>query len=250
MTTTDDLGAEFSLEVESIRTTPTSAPATNRGNLLLEALDAAAWRALEPYLERTTFGVGEVFLQKGKRAAHVIFPISGAISLEADAGEQRLQVALIGRESMIGMSLLLGGVSPNHAISQFAGTAWRIDADIFAACLARHPELHRQMLRGVNAYIVELSQGALACGRGTIEQRLARWLLTASQRLDSDVLIVTHEGLAEALGVRRAGITTALHVLEGKHALQSERRRVRILDRKLLAATAGPYQPPHSPKGT
>jgi CRP-like cAMP-binding protein len=114
---------------------------------------------------------------------------------------------------------------------------------VLAACLEHDRTLHRQLLRGVNDFIGRVSATALANGQGTIEQRLARWLLTAADRLDTDLLAITHDALSQVLGVRRAGVTVALHMLEGKHALRSERRRVRILDRERLTAAAGPYRP-------
>jgi CRP-like cAMP-binding protein/CheY-like chemotaxis protein len=217
--------------------------AIERGNRLLQGLDEAGWAALEPYLERTSVTAGDVLHESGQRPAYITFPITGAVSLESTAGKQHMQVALVGREGMVGASLLLDGVAANRAVVQFGGATWRVPADQFAACLATSRELHRQLLRGVGAFIAQLSLTALANGQGTIEQRLARWLLSAVDRLDTDLLGITHDTLSHVLGVRRAGVTVALHVLEGKQALRSERRRVRILDRDRLSAVAGAFQP-------
>jgi DNA-binding response OmpR family regulator len=218
-------------------------PPVERGNQVLQELDAEAWAALEPYLEQTTLTVGQVLEEKARRAAYLHFPIGAVVSLEAGAGKQHMQVALVGREGMVGTSLLLDGNAANRAVVQFEGATWRVPADVLVGCLENNRDLHRQLLRGVNDFIDRLSQTALANGQGTIEQRLARWLLTAAERLDTDLLAITHDALSQVLGVRRAGVTVALHVLEGKHALRSERRRVRILDREQLVAAAGPYRP-------
>ncbi len=218
-------------------------PAKERGNGLLQELDAAAWAALEPHLEQTTLAAGQVLEETGRRPAYLHFPTGAAVSLEAGLGKQHMQIALVGREGMVGTSLLLDGTAANRAVVQFDGSTWRVPADELAGCLAKNRDLHQQLLRGVNAFIARISLTALANGQGTIEQRLARWLLTAAERLDTDLLSITHEMLSQVLGVRRAGVTVALHVLEGKHALRSERRRVRILDRDQLIAAAGPYRP-------
>jgi CRP-like cAMP-binding protein len=210
---------------------------------VLQGLDAAAGAAIGPHLERTALAAGEVLEEKGKPAAHIYFPTSAVVALHAGAGKQSLQVALVGREGMVGMSLLLDSVAANRAVVQFAGATLRVPAGALDACLETSRPLHRQMLRGVNAFIAHLSQTALANGQGTIEQRLARWLLTAAERLDADQVAITHETLSEALGVRRSGVTVALHVLEGKKTLQSERGRVRLLDRDKLSAVAGDFQP-------
>src|SRR6201999_2173548 len=118
----------------------------------------------------------DVFVEAGKPALHMTFPVAGAVSLEAGAGKDRLQVALVGREGMVGTSLLLDGLPANHAVAQFAGTAWRAEANALADCLAQHHDLHRQMLRGVNTFISQLSSTAIANGRGTIAQRVEGWV--------------------------------------------------------------------------
>ncbi|MBS0523404.1 MAG: helix-turn-helix domain-containing protein [Proteobacteria bacterium] len=215
----------------------------DRGNAMLQGLDAASWTAIQPHLEHVRLGIGDVLEEAGHRPAWFHFPITAAVSLEAGVAKQRMQVALVGREGMVGACLLLGGVAANRAVVQFEGASWRVPADALADCLEQHRDLHRALLRGVNAFIARVSLTALANGQGTIEQRLARWLLTAADRLDTDALAITHDTLSQVLGVRRAGVTVALHMLEGKHAVRSARRRVRILDRDRLTLAAGPYRP-------
>jgi DNA-binding response OmpR family regulator len=222
---------------------PEKQPAIERGNLVLQALDDAGRAALQPLLEQATLTAGQVLEETGRRAQYLHFPIGAGVSLEAGAGKQHMQVALVGHEGMVGTSLLLDGTAANRAVVQFGGLAWRVPANDLVGCLEDNRDLHRQLLRGVNAFVARLSMTALANGQGTIEQRLARWLLTASDRLDTDLLAITHDTLSQVLGVRRAGVTVALHVLEGKQALRSERRRIRLLDRDAMIAAAGPYQP-------
>jgi len=237
------LALQALLRQPQARPEPPETPAADRGNGLLQQLDEAAWTALQPHLEHMTIAAGSILEEAGRRASHLYFPIGAVVSLEAGVGKQHMQVALVGREGMVGSSLLLDGTATNRAVVQFEGPAWRVPAGDLMGCLETNRDLHRQLLRGVNAFIARLSSTALANGQGTIEQRLARWLLTASERLDTDLLAITHDTLSQVLGVRRAGVTVALHVLEGKHALRSERRRVRILDRDQLIAAAGPYRP-------
>lgn len=231
------------LKERAERPEPPPSPNLERGNALLQGLDAAGWLTIEPHLETVRLAIGEILEEKGRRASYLYFPTGAVVSLEAGTGKERMQVALVGREGMVGTSLLLDGMAANRAVVQFDGTAWRVPADRLAACLEQDRTLHRQLLRGINDFISRVSLTALANGQGTIEQRLARWLLTAAERLDTDLLAITHDTLSRVLGVRRAGVTVALHVLEGKRALRSERRRVRILDREQLSAAAGAYRP-------
>ena len=128
---------------------PAPPPANERGNRLLQGLDEASWTAIEPHLERTSIAVGDVLHERGERPSHITFPITGVVSLESTAGKQHMQLALVGREGMVGAPLLLDGVAAHRAVVQFGGAVWRVPADVFAACLADSPELHRHLLRGV-----------------------------------------------------------------------------------------------------
>ena len=118
---------------------PAAPRATERGNRLLQGLDEAGWAAIEPHLERTSVAAGEVLQEPGRRPSHLVFPITGAVSLESGVGKQCLQVALVGREGMVGLSLLLDDVAANKAVVQFGGAVWRVPADALAACLASSP---------------------------------------------------------------------------------------------------------------
>src|SRR5262249_43915917 len=116
----------------------------------------------------------------------------------------------------------------------------RLPADALANCLDRSRELHRQLLCWLNAFIAKMSRTVRASARGTIEQRLAYWLLTAAECLETDVFAISHEMLSQALGVQRAGITVALHGLAGKKVLRTGHRRVHILDQEQLILASGP----------
>jgi CRP-like cAMP-binding protein len=217
---------------------PQPSPVPARGNQLLGALDEASWAALAPCLEWTVLAAGDYLEKRGTRPSHLTFPVAGAVSLEADAGKRRIQVALVGREAMVGTSLLLDDVAVHDAVVQFSGAAWRAPADLLITRLAQDRNLHRRLLRGVSGLVAQLSLNALIGSQATIERRRACWLLAAAERLDTDSIGITHEMLGRGMGVRRAGVTVALQLLEGKGALRSERRRVRIVNRDQLSAIA------------
>jgi CRP-like cAMP-binding protein len=216
-------------------------PGPGRGNLLLQRLSDGDWSLIEVGLERVPLRVGDVLETAVAPTRYVVFPVSGVISLSAQVADRRIEVGLVGREGLIGaMALLDGGIAAGEASVLFAGEAWRVPAPAFASLLDNR-RLRNQLLHYVQALMAQISANALATGRATIEQRLARWLLMASDRLEANDVAVTHEALAQALGVRRAGVTVAMHGLEGRQALRSERRRVRLLDRAQLEAAAGGF---------
>lgn len=212
---------------------------SGRGNRLLDGLARADWDLIEPQLQCVTLAAGQVLEVEGTRPSSIYFPVKAAVALEPGCGKAPLQFALIGRDGLIGTSLLLGGVAFSTARVQFEGTAWRAPADALEACVEKSPRLHRQLLTGVSLLLSRLSQAAWANGRGLVENRLAAWLLTAADCLDDDPILITHQALSGALGVRRPSVTMALQHVEGMGIVQHRRGRLRILDRQRLAALAG-----------
>lgn len=220
-------------------------PAAERGNDLWQALDEDDRRALELAMENVALQAGDVLDQPAAPASHLVFPLSGIVSLEWGTEDSRLQVAMVGRDGMVGLSLLLGqGPAVGRTVVLYEGRALRVAGAAVKARLSQSQRLREVLLRGVGNVLAQLSSNALAAGRGTIDQRVARWLLMVSSRLGTSDISLTHDAVAQALGVRRAGVTVALHVLEGKQALRSTRGRVRILDRARLAALAGRFHDP------
>lgn len=108
-------------------------------------------------------------------------------------------------------------------------------ADDLWAAMSKNWSLADSLLKFAYAFLIQVTHSALANGRFTIEQRLARWLLMAQDRLDGADVALTHEFLAMMLGVRRSGVTLALQELEGRHAIRSLRGHVVVRDRAARA---------------
>ena len=126
---------------------------------------------------------------------------------------------------------------------QIAGNGHLMAAARLREAIAKSSALHQVLLRYVNLFMSQTTETALANGRGKIEERLARWLLLAHDRIDGDDLKLTHEFLSVMLGVRRSGITIALQELERKGLISHRRSAVTILDRKgLEQGTNGAYR--------
>jgi CRP-like cAMP-binding protein/CheY-like chemotaxis protein len=223
-------------------------------NLLLDTLEPEDRKLLASCLEPVRLVEGQILAGPDKPASHVWFPSSGLIGVLAQTGDRCAEVAMIGREGLAGLSAVLdgGGAGSAHRIVvRFPGDAWRVSVRALMPVLVRSRRLHGHLLRYADAFIAELALNALTAGQARVQERVACWLLTAADRLGRDELPVTHGALAQALGVRRAGVTVALHWLEGAHAIRSERARVRIVDRTTLEAeAAGFYRPPDASRRT
>jgi CRP-like cAMP-binding protein len=214
-------------------------PDTIRGNLVLDRLTAEDWAALQPLLEPVQLNTGDRLTGD---AAEIHFPTSGLISISACGGRGKaIEVALVGREGVVGLEAMLNErhAADLESVVHFPGTAWRVSARALQPLAEALPGLRAELLAAVHALIGQMAQSTVSIGSGTIEQRLARRLLMASMRLASRDLALTHETMAQAMAVRRSGITVALHKLEAQHVIRSRRNRVEIIDYEGLLHLAG-----------
>jgi len=148
-------------------------------------------------------------------------------------------VGIAGREGMLGVQAVLGDdVSLNEAMVQIPGSALRLPAEVLRREAQTSVQLRSVLLRYVQAYLNSATQSA-ACNRAhLLEQRLARWLLTARDRAGADRLPLTHEFIAMMLGVRRAGVTVAAQSLQSAGLIHYAHGRITIADREGLEVAA------------
>jgi CRP-like cAMP-binding protein len=217
-------------------------PATNR---LLCALPPRDREHLLANCEEIELIFGEVLYRPGELISHVYFPTGSYISLvTAINGAAGLEVRLIGNEGMLGISLILGvDVSPFHTMVLGAGPALRMVAPSFLRELDQSPALQLNLKRYLYVSISQLAQTAACTRFHVVEDRLASWLLMTQDRAHSDHFHVTHELMANMLGVRRVGITKAANSLLKQKLISYRRGDVTILDRiGLEAASCGCYR--------
>ena len=210
-------------------------PACSR---LLTLLPGAEYERLLPHLERVSFSLGQVVYESGDRMRYIYFPTSVIISLlyTMENGSSA-EMGMAGNEGLIGIALFMGGdTMPNRAVVQSAGDALRMRAKVLQEEFARGGPFQRLLLRYTQALITQMSQTAVCNRLHEIEQQLCRWLLLSHDRLDSDELVMTQELIANMLGVRREGVTTAAGRLQEQGLISYARGRIRILDRRGLEA--------------
>jgi CRP-like cAMP-binding protein len=209
-------------------------------NSLLTMLPLPELERLQPFLEFVRLDLRQVIERPGRNIKHVYFPEAGLLSVVARAAPRhQIEVGLIGYEGMTGFGLLLDDeFSVNEIIVQSPGAGWCVPAEVLRQSIRASNALHRHLLRYVQSFLAQASQTALANGRAKLEQRLARWLLMSQDRFEDNHIVVTHDFLAGMLGVRRAGVTLALHMLESKGLIRSTRSLVTIRDRRGLRAEA------------
>jgi len=213
---------------------------TNR-NGILASLSPGDFGLLAPHLDPVDFKVRRVFFRPYESIETVVFPESGFASVVATTESGRsLEVGIIGREGVIGVPVIFGQtLTPYNSYAQVAGSGFEIKAEILWDAMKRSWPLADVLLKFAYAFLIQVTHSALAHARFSTEQRLARWLLMAQDRVDDDEIPLTHEFLSMMLGTRRASVTDALQVLEGSGTIDCKRGRVWVRDRPGLEKVAG-----------
>jgi CRP-like cAMP-binding protein len=204
-------------------------------NRILASLPDADFRLLEPHFVSVQLKVPKQLEAPNKRIDQIYFIESGFASVVANGSGRPMEVGIIGREGMTGLSVLMGFDRPrNETYIQLTGTGLRIAVAQLRHAIGQSIALHRSLLRYGYAFHIQITQTLFANGRGAVEARLARWLLLAHDRAEGDELHLTHEFLGIMLGVRRASVTDTLRTLAKDDLVALKRSTITVLDRKAL----------------
>jgi CRP-like cAMP-binding protein len=212
-------------------------PASIRNRLLLR-IPGPERRRIAAVLSRTEITAGQHLVEPNVAIRDAYFVESGVASILSYAdGAMPMEIGMIGCFGLVGLPVVLGGRSePYRCVVQIAGSALRLSSDDLWCAMERSAALRTILLRYAQARMTLHAQTVLCNSRHTLEQRLARWLLLALYRLDGNDIGVTHGALAAILGVRRAGVTSALADLEAAGALQRHRGHLVVCDAPTLEA--------------
>ena len=209
-------------------------------NHLLAALPAEDLARIWLRLEAVEFGLREVIQVPDKPITAVYFPESGWISMLALMVDgTAAEVDIVGFDGMVGLPLLLGSDrAASEAMVQAPGTFLRLGASAFEEEKERSPAFRKLLLRYALAFQVQVAQTAACNGRHTLDQRLARWLLTAHDRAHGDEFPMTQEFLAMMLCVHRSGVTVGARLFQQAGLIRYGQGQITVTDRAGLEAAA------------
>jgi CRP-like cAMP-binding protein len=202
-------------------------------NHLLEAFPNPVRALWLPQLESVRMPLGEVLYESGGTLSHVYFPTTSIVSLlyvmEDGASAE---IAVVGNEGIVGVSLFMGGEStPSRAVVQSAGQGFRLKARALKEEFNRAGPVLHLLLRYTQALITQMAQTAVCNRHHSLDQQLCRWLLLSLDRLQGDELVMTQELIANMLGVRREGVTEGALKLQNEGLIRYARGRITVLDR-------------------
>jgi len=210
-------------------------------NRLLALVGDEALNSIDNALQAVQLHQGRGLHEPMQEITHIYFLTSGLSSeIALDPGGQRIEVGCIGLEGLAGIPAILGvDRSPHRSFMETDGSAYRIETSTLLEAAKANAPLMSVLLRWVHVFMIQIAATALADGRYNVEQRTARWLLMAHDRLQGNELPLTHDFLALMLGVRRSSVTNALHMVEGTGAIKATRSLITVRDRDGLERLAG-----------
>ena len=209
-------------------------------NRLIEGLPRRERHWMLEQCEPMELDFGDILCEPDQPFRYVYFPLTGFISLVTSLQDhQPLEMGLIGNEGMLGGTIVLGiSAVPLRAVVQGAGVLLRMTSVQLRKEMQRSPALRRALQRYLYVQMAQLSQIGACTHFHEIEPRLARWLLMTHDRAHADHFRLTHEQLANMLGVRRSGISVAAGVLRRRKLIRYTRGEIHILNREGLEAAA------------
>jgi CRP-like cAMP-binding protein len=205
-------------------------------NHLLAALPAAEFNHLKDNLEPVRLALGEVIYESGEQLEYIYFPTTAIISLlYIMENGSTAEIGMAGNDGLVGIALYMGGsTTPNRAVVQSAGNAFRLRSKALKSEFGLGETFQNILLRYTQYLMTQISQTAVCNRLHSVEQQLCRWLLINHDLLQTNKLIMTHDLIANMLGVRREGVSIAAGRLQNKKIIKYVRGTITMLDRKKL----------------
>ncbi len=209
-------------------------------NHLLAALPADEFDRLKNDLEPVTLALGEVIYESGEQLEYLYFPTTSIISLlYIMENGSTAEIGMAGNDGLVGIALYMGGsTTPNRAVVQSAGNAFRLRSKALKFEFGMGGIFQNILLRYTQYLMTQISQTAVCNRLHTVEQQLCRWLLINHDLLQTNKLIMTHDLIANMLGVRREGVSIAAGRLQKRDLIKYVRGTITMLDRDGLQVVA------------
>jgi CRP-like cAMP-binding protein len=217
---------------------PKTAAPDPRQNYLLAALPAEDLERVSKSLKLVKLPLGEALYESGSHQRAVYFPTTAIVSLLYTLADgSSVEIAVVGNEGVIGVSLFMGGeTTPSRAVVQSAGYAYRWFGNFLKEEFILGGAMQHLLLRYTQALLTQMAQTAVCNRHHSVDQQLCRWLLLSLDRLVGNELVITQELIANMLGVRREGVTEAAGNLQNAGLIKYSRGRIKVLDRVGLEA--------------
>ena len=208
-------------------------------NLMIAQLNTDKFNKLLPHLALNSFELDQWVFRPHEVIQFVYFPVSAIIALQIDVADgTSADIVLVGKESMVGSGVMGGNQNFSRARVRFAGLVYKLPIGVFLSELANDRAFLKIWMAATRQMIFQISMPTVCSSRHTNEQQMVRWILNTLDKTQGQVLQVTHQAIADVLGVRRESVTLAAGKLSHEGLIEVSRGHLHVLNRPGLEARA------------
>ena len=213
--------------------------ASPRSNLMIKQLNDEKYEKLLPHFVLNSLEVGHLAFRPHEIVRHVYFPVTAIISMQIDLSDGfSADIVLVGKEGMVGSGVMGGNQNFSRAQVKFSGLAYKLPVDIFQSELGHDSAFLKIWMAATRQMILQIALPALCSSRHSNEQQVIRWILNTLDKTQGQVLQITHQEMADILGIRRESVTMTAGKLSHEGLIETSRGQLHVLDRPRLEARA------------
>lgn len=208
-------------------------------NLMLEQLNAEKYEKLASSFQLTCLEAGQLIFRPHETIQFVVFPVSAIIAMQIDISDGSLvDIVLIGKEGMVGSGVMGGNQNFSRARVKFAGFAYKLPLGVFLSELAQDSAFLKIWMATTRQMILQIAMPTICSSKHSNEQQFIRWVMNTLDKTQGHTLQITHQEIADTLGIRRESVTLAAGKLSHEGLIEVTRGQLEVLDRPKLEAMA------------
>lgn len=208
-------------------------------NLMIKQLKEEKYERLKDHFQLICLEADQLVFRPHEVIQFVFFPVSAIISMQIDVSDgSSAEIVLIGKEGMVGSGVMGGNQNFSRAKVKFAGFAYKLPLEIFQSELANDREFLKIWIATTRQMILQIAMPTVCSSKHSNEQQIIRWIMNTLDKTQGQVLQITHQEIADILGIRRESVTLAAGKLSQDGLIELTRGHMTVLDRPLLEARA------------
>lgn len=208
-------------------------------NLMIKQLNPEKYQNLLSHFQLTGLEADQLIFRPHERIQAVYFPVSAIISMQIDISDGSCaEIVLIGKEGMVGSGVMGGNQNFSRAKVKFAGLAYKLPLEIFQSELAHDREFLKIWMATTRQMILQIAMPTVCSSKHSNEQQFIRWIMNTLDKTQGHSLQITHQEIADILGIRRESVTLAAGKLSHEGLIEVTRGQLEVLDRPKLEARA------------
>lgn len=208
-------------------------------NLMLEQLNDEKYEKLASYFQLICLETGQMIFRPHEAIQFVFFPVSAIIAMQIDISDgSSADIVLIGKEGMVGSGVMGGNQNFSRARVRFSGFAYKLPLSVFQSELAQDRTFLKIWMASTRQMILQIAMPTVCSSKHSNEQQMIRWIMNTLDKTQGHTLQVTHQEIADTLGIRRESVTLAAGKLSHEGLIEITRGQLEVLDRPKLEARA------------